>query len=418
MVPRFVTDALDRVGALKPREIEAVAAAVAEDARVREWWLEHLPREVSAWEIRAGEEPYFPLPALETLMRVAAEARKILRSAEPHEIRRAFEDERRPTFFVFLEAFFGKSLVEIRNQLVVENELVLGVQPSIGQTDSSPRSDYTNGMESLSEPEAVGPQAFSRSSPESRSALSVENLTLYVASSSRFLLENLNFKLEAGSCLGVIGPTGAGKSSLLRVLAGIYRHSRGSVIINEERIEQWSDVQLRERVGYLSDEIYLPGPTVRQAIARFDRPDSDQVIAAAKAANVHDIIQRLPDGYDTEIRRGLLIPRGWRQLIGLARALYRGPSLVVLDEPNSNLDADGDKALQSALLGVRERGGIVVLSGHRPSALAAANLTLVLAGGSAYAFGPKLEVLAKVLRGPQADDANERVGKLRQALSD
>jgi ABC-type protease/lipase transport system fused ATPase/permease subunit len=153
-------------------------------------------------------------------------------------------------------------------------------------------------------------------------------------------------------------------------------------------------------VGYLPQDVELFAGTVTQNIARFDvNPDPATVLAAAKAADVHDMILRLPDGYETSIgEAGATLSGGQRQRIALARALYADPFLVVLDEPNSNLDAEGEQALTQAILGVRARGGVVVVIAHRPSALAGVDLVLVMADGKAQSFGPKDEVLNKVLR--------------------
>jgi ABC-type protease/lipase transport system fused ATPase/permease subunit len=169
-------------------------------------------------------------------------------------------------------------------------------------------------------------------------------------------------------------------------------------------LDQWQAEALGRHVGYLPQEVALFDGTVAQNIARFDpEAASERIIAAATEAGVHELILRLPDGYDTQIgEAGMALSAGQRQRVALARALYGDPFLVVLDEPNSNLDADGDAALAAATAAARKRGGIVVVIAHRPSALASLNKLLVLADGQVQAFGPKDEVMSKAVQVPTA----------------
>ena len=236
--------------------------------------------------------------------------------------------------------------------------------------------------------------------PAPREKLTVEGASGAPPGSSKLILQDVSFKLERGSGLGVIGPTGSGKSSLARLLVGVWQPVRGKVRLDGCTFDQWSSEVLGTHIGYLPQDVELLGGTVAQNIARFE-PDADPqaIVAAAKAAGVHDLIIELGEGYETHVgERGETLSAGQAQRIALARALYRDPFLIVLDEPNSNLDAAGDEALTRAILGIRARGGIVVVIAHRPSAIAGVDLVLVLKQGRVQAFGPKDEILSKVLQ--------------------
>jgi ATP-binding cassette, subfamily C, bacterial PrsD len=236
--------------------------------------------------------------------------------------------------------------------------------------------------------------------PAPRERLTMENASAAPPGSSKLVVQDISFKLERGSGLGVIGPTGSGKSSLARLLVGVWQPVRGKIRLDGCTFDQWSSEVLGTHVGYLPQDVELLGGTVAQNIARFE-PDADPqaIVAAAKAAGVHELIIELGEGYETHVgERGETLSAGQAQRIALARALYRDPFLVVLDEPNSNLDAAGDEALTRAILGIRARGGIVVVIAHRPSAIAGVDLVLVLKQGRLQAFGPKDEILSKVLQ--------------------
>jgi PrtD family type I secretion system ABC transporter len=210
----------------------------------------------------------------------------------------------------------------------------------------------------------------------------------------KIVCQDANFSLPAGKALGVIGPTASGKSSLARMLVGVWTPARGTVRLDGATLDQWSPERLGKYIGYLPQDVELFSGTVAQNISRFDDPlDTDAVIAAAQAAGVHDLITSLPEGYQTDVGdHGSALSAGQAQRIALARALYRDPFLVVLDEPNSNLDAEGDEALTRAILGIRARGGIVVVVAHRPSAVAGVDYILVMAKGHQQQFGPKEEI--------------------------
>jgi ATP-binding cassette subfamily C protein len=183
-------------------------------------------------------------------------------------------------------------------------------------------------------------------------------------------------------------------------LVGVWQPTRGKVRLDGCTFDQWSSEVLGRHIGYLPQDVELLGGTVAQNISRFE-PEAapEAIVAAAKAAGVHELIIEFTEGYETHVgERGETLSAGQAQRIALARALYRDPFLVVLDEPNSNLDAAGDEALTKAILGVRARGGIVVVIAHRPSAIAGVDVLLVLKQGRQQAFGPKDEILSKVLQ--------------------
>jgi ABC-type protease/lipase transport system fused ATPase/permease subunit len=232
--------------------------------------------------------------------------------------------------------------------------------------------------------------------------LRVENISVAAPGTQALTLTNVSFEVTAGSVLAVIGPSAAGKSTLARVITGVWPLARGAVRLDGAALPSWSQEGLGRHIGYLPQDVQLFDGTITENIARFEeQPDSQQVIAASIAADVHEMVLRLSNGYETRIGDGgSVLSAGQRQRIGLARALYRSPFLVVLDEPNSNLDADGEKALVNAILGVKARGGIVVVVAHRPTVLSAADKVAVIGGGQLTAIGPRDEVLRKVLRQP------------------
>ncbi|EPE93802.1 type I secretion system permease/ATPase [Rhizobium grahamii] len=252
-------------------------------------------------------------------------------------------------------------------------------------------------LEALPETET----ALALPSPQQR--LSVEALASGPPAAQRLTVLDVTFTMQAGSALGVIGPSASGKSSLARAIIGVWPTYRGSVRLDGAALDQWDSDALGKHVGYLPQDVELFAGTVAENIARFV-PDatSEGIVAAAKAAGVNDLILRLPNGYETEIGEGgMALSAGQRQRVALARALYGDPFLVVLDEPNSNLDAEGEQALSEAIMNVRTRGGIVVVVAHRPSALASVDFVLSMQEARMHAFGPKEEVLGKVLRQQQ-----------------
>ncbi|MFO1150625.1 MAG: type I secretion system permease/ATPase [Alsobacter sp.] len=236
--------------------------------------------------------------------------------------------------------------------------------------------------------------------PAPTRSLTVEQVAVATPGDRRVVVQDVSFRLEAGQALGIVGPSASGKSSLARALTGVWPAARGRVQLDGASLEQFSLDSIGDHVGYLPQDVELLDGTVAENIARFD-PDAqpDAVIAAAQAAGVHELVVDLPRGYDTPVGEGgSALSAGQRQRIGLARALYRNPFLVVLDEPNSNLDQAGDEALTAAIMGVRERGGVVVVIAHRPAALAAVDRMMVMREGRILSMGSRDEILAAFLR--------------------
>jgi ATP-binding cassette, subfamily C, type I secretion system permease/ATPase len=230
--------------------------------------------------------------------------------------------------------------------------------------------------------------------------LSVEAVTLAAPGDQRVIVTDVTFALEAGSGVGIIGPSGSGKSSLVRALVGVWMPFRGKVRLDGAALDQWSTDVLGRHVGYLPQDVELFTGTVAQNISRFDADaNSDDIIAAAKEAGVHEMIIKMREGYDTQVgEQGAALSAGQAQRIALARALYGNPFLIVLDEPNSNLDSEGDEALTRAVRSARERGAVVVVVAHRPIGIEGVDQILVLKEGRMQAFGPKETVLSQVLQ--------------------
>jgi ATP-binding cassette subfamily C protein len=238
--------------------------------------------------------------------------------------------------------------------------------------------------------------------PPPSKGLAVEHLTVPVPGSHRPAVANIHFDLAAGEALGIIGPSGAGKTCLARALVGVWPASHGSVRLDGAALDQWAPDALGRHVGYVAQAVDLFDGTVAENIARMELPPDDAaVVRAATAAGAHDMILRLADGYDTPIGEGgAVLSAGQRQRIALARALYRDPFLLVLDEPNANLDGDGEASLDRALRAAKERGAVAIVIAHRPSALAACDKVLVLGEGMQKAFGPRDAILRKVALRP------------------
>jgi ATP-binding cassette subfamily C exporter for protease/lipase/ATP-binding cassette subfamily C protein EexD len=234
--------------------------------------------------------------------------------------------------------------------------------------------------------------------PAPAGRLSVERVVFGVKGHERPIIRGAAFSIDAGESLGIIGPSASGKSTLARLIVGLWRPSAGNVRLDGADVFAWPREDLGRYIGYLPQEVDLFPGTVTQNIARLGEPQAEQVIRAAQRANVHELILRLPNGYDTEIGERLALSPGQRQRIALARALYGDPRLVVLDEPNSNLDTEGEQALLATLRGLKDDGVTVVIVAHRPSLLVGVDKVLVLREGGVEAFGPRSEILQRVVR--------------------
>jgi PrtD family type I secretion system ABC transporter len=236
--------------------------------------------------------------------------------------------------------------------------------------------------------------------PEGR--LSVENVTLFLPGQERPILRHVSFSLDPGSVMAVVGPSAAGKSTLCRLLVGSWQPSAGHVRLDGAELAHWRTEDRQRHVGYLPQAIELFGGTVRDNIARLGEADSDSVVEAARLAGCHDMILRLPKGYDTEIGEGgAFLSFGQRQRIGLARSLFGRPRLIVLDEPNSNLDQEGESALIAAIAQAKKSGATVVLISHRFAMMRAVDKIGVLRNGSLEGFGPRDEMLKELESAPQ-----------------
>lgn len=234
--------------------------------------------------------------------------------------------------------------------------------------------------------------------PLPKGTLSVRGLAAAPPGMTTPLISGITFELSAGDGMGVLGLSGSGKSSLARTLCGVWTPGAGEIRLDGSLLQHYDPSQIGKIIGYLPQRADLFDGSVAENIARFQADaSSDDVIAAARLANVHDLISSLPNGYDTPVgSNGENLSAGQRQRVGLARALYGNPFLLVLDEPNANLDAEGDAALTDSIRAVRERGGIVIVVAHRPSAVIAVDKLLFMKGGRQVVFGPKNDVLKQI----------------------
>jgi ATP-binding cassette subfamily C protein EexD len=233
--------------------------------------------------------------------------------------------------------------------------------------------------------------------PAPQGHIQVENLVVAPPGAKAPVIRNISFVAPAGSIVGIVGPSAAGKSTLVRALMGIWPPQHGVVRLDGADISTWDKHELGPYVGYLPQDIELFEGTISDNIARFEKVDAEKVVLAAQIAGVHEMILMLPDGYDTIIGSdGVNLSGGQRQRVGLARALYGSPKLIVLDEPNSNLDEVGERALGVALQKVKETGATVFIVSHRPNILSRLDHILVMSAGTISMYGPRDKVIAEL----------------------
>jgi ATP-binding cassette subfamily C protein len=246
----------------------------------------------------------------------------------------------------------------------------------------------------------VQPEPLHTELPRPRAILEAQNLTVVPPGEAQAVLRMVSFRLEPGQALGVIGPSGAGKSSLARALIGSWKPTGGKVRLDGAALEQYDPDQLGSYIGYLPQRITLFEGTIAENIARLQKnPDGNAVVEAAKKAAAHEMITKLPEGYDTRVQAlGGRLSGGQIQRIGLARALYGDPVLLVLDEPNSNLDNEGSVALNQAIAQMKAAGRAILIMAHRPAAIQECELLLVLEDGIRRAFGPRDQVLRDMVK--------------------
>lgn len=281
------------------------------------------------------------------------------------------------------------------------------VEQSVGNWRSmvAMRESYQR-LESLLQ--ASPPEKDRMSLPKPKGALSVEQLTAAPPGVQKPILKNLSFQIEPGEVVGVLGQSGAGKSTLARMIVGVWPYMHGAVRLDGTEMPHWRSDELGKHIGYLPQDVELFSGTIAENISRFsENMEHEKVIEAAQMAGVHELIQKLPQGYNTEIgESGQALSGGQRQRVGLARALYDNPPFVVLDEPNSNLDTAGESALLEAVKKLKGADQTVVLITHKANIISAVDKLLVLADGAVQMFGPRDEVMARL--------ANPRVVPLPQ----
>jgi PrtD family type I secretion system ABC transporter len=233
--------------------------------------------------------------------------------------------------------------------------------------------------------------------PPPTGQLSLEHVTFGIRSTNKVLIKDVSLTLAAGEFLGIVGPSASGKSTLARLMVNVWKPLQGVIRMDGSNTSDWPSDRLGRHIGYLPQDIELFAGTIAENIARFDEPDSEKVIAATSLAGLHDIILRMPGGYDAQIGEGgMILSGGQRQRLGLARALYGNPKFLVLDEPNASLDAAGEQALVDAMVHLKRAGKTTIIITHNPNFLNHVDKLLVMQNGESAAFGPKDLVLAQL----------------------
>ncbi|MFN3790833.1 type I secretion system permease/ATPase [Massilia sp.] len=308
------------------------------------------------------------------------------------------ENKITPGMMIAASILVGRTLAPVQQ--------VIGVWKSW----SSTRSAYDR-LTKLLEANPTRPAGMALPAP--KGMLTLEGVTAAPPGMRNPIVKNVSFGIVPGDILGVLGPSGSGKSTLARLLVGVWPAMMGKVRLDGADIYSWNKAELGPYLGYLPQDIELFSGTVSENIARFGEVDPEKVVQAAKRAGVHDMILHFPEGYDTKLGDGGAgLSGGQKQRIGLARAMYGDPSLIVLDEPNSNLDDTGEQALVAAINDLRQRGKTIVLITHRTSVIGATTKLLLMREGAVHMFGPTAQVLAalqeantKALQAAQAAQA-------------
>ena len=329
------------------------------------------------------------------------------------------------TFRLFLQSAIlalGAYLVlrnEVTPGVMIASSLLLGralapIEQLVGQWPlvQQARRSWGNLALLLS---AVPPEPRRTELPRPRARLELQQVTVVPPGESQAALRMVSFAVEPGQALGVIGPSGAGKSTLARTLTGVWAPAAGKVRLDGATLDQYAPDVLGEHIGYLPQQVHLFEGTIAENIARLSKaPDAAKVVEAARKAAAHEMILKLPNGYDTPVSVvGGRLSGGQIQRIGLARAMYGDPVIVVLDEPNSNLDNEGSQALNQAVREMKSEGRAVLIMAHRPAAIQECDLLLMLENGARTAFGPRDEVLRQVTSNHQQIAAAKTPGGVR-----
>lgn len=314
------------------------------------------------------------------------------------------------TFRLFLQS----AMLGLGAYLVLQNELTPGamiagsillgralapIELAVGQWALVQRA--MRGWSSLAELLAMVPPEPPRTPlPKPRAQLDVKQVTVVPPGDQQAALKSISFSVSPGQAVGVIGASGAGKSTLARALTGVWRPAGGKIRLDGAALDQFEPTVLGQHIGYLPQRVQLFDGTITENIARLaEQPDPQAVVAAARKADAHEMILKLPDGYDTRVSAtGGRLSGGQMQRIGLARAMYGDPVVLVLDEPNSNLDNEGSEAVNTAIRGFKANGKSILIMAHRPAAIKECDLLLMLDGGAVRAFGPKEKVLREVVK--------------------